>query len=72
MIRAAYAGEPYDIRTTGNTLSLSLLNNTAESIVYRYDEGEEAGNCVEIQIKESTGTNRTANPVQTAPKEESV
>lgn len=53
MIRVNYAGDPYDIRTSDNSLSLSLLNNTAESISYRYDEGEEMGNCTEIQIKDT-------------------
>ncbi|MBQ6450629.1 MAG: hypothetical protein IJJ29_01750 [Solobacterium sp.] len=53
MIRVNYAGDPYDIRTSDNSLSLSLLNNIAESISYRYDEGEEMGNCTEIQIKDT-------------------
>ncbi len=51
MIRVNYAGDPYDIRTSDN--SLSLLNNIVESISYRYDEGEEMGNCTEIQIKDT-------------------
>ena len=51
MIKVQYAGDPYDIRTSGNDLSLSLLNNTAETIDCRYDAREEMGNCVEVQVR---------------------
>ena len=44
--------------TVGILLSLLLLNNTAESVSWRYDEGAEKGNCAEILISESAGKNQ--------------
>lgn len=50
LITVCYAGEPFDIRDSENRLSLSMLESTADSIHYRFNAGEENGNCVEIQI----------------------
>lgn len=52
-ILAAYGGEAFDIRDTDNTLSLSVLENAAQEITYRYNEGEEEPNRVDIHIRNS-------------------
>lgn len=50
-IFVTYRGRAFDIRDTDNTLSLAMLENTAEEIAYRYQEGGEETNTVKIRIK---------------------
>ena len=50
-IFVAYRGDAFDITNTDNALSLSMLENTADEITYRYQEGEEETNIVEIRIR---------------------
>lgn len=50
IVTVAYGGEPFDVRQTDNELSLSVLGNVAGEIVYRYEEGEELPNLVEIRL----------------------
>lgn len=51
LINVEYAGEPFDIRDSENELSLTMLQNTAEDIIFRYEEGEALPNRAEIRIK---------------------
>lgn len=50
-VTISYGGEAYDINNTNNELSLKLIQSTAENIRYLYDEGEELGNRLEIEIR---------------------
>ena len=50
-IVVSYRGEPFDIRDSDNTLSLSMLENTAREMEYSFHEGEEEANTVTIWIK---------------------
>ena len=50
-IFVTYRGETFDIKNTDNALSLTILENTAEEITYRYQEGEEETNTVKIRIR---------------------
>ncbi len=45
-----YGGAPFDPNTSENILSLKLIQNAAESVVYEY-LGEEEGNLVTVKIK---------------------
>ncbi|SFG74188.1 polar amino acid transport system ATP-binding protein [Oribacterium sp. WCC10] len=50
-ITISYSGEKFDIRDTGNDLSLSMIENAAEKIEYSFHEGEERANEVKIRVK---------------------
>ena len=50
-ISVSYAGELFDIKKSDNELSLSMLENTAEEIVYSCDKDAEMPNRLEIRIK---------------------
>lgn len=49
-ILVTYTGDKYDIGDTDNTLSLSMIQKTVNSISYSYNEAEEEPNCVEVWI----------------------
>ena len=49
-ILVTYTGDKFDIGDTDNTLSLSMIQKTVNSISYSYNEAEEEPNCVEVWI----------------------
>ena len=50
-ISVDYGGERFDIHDTDNQISLVMLKNTAESLIYSYRAEEERPNRIEILIK---------------------
>ena len=50
-ITVCYAGEAFDVRESGNDLSLKLIFNASESFSYVYRAGDERPNRVEIKIR---------------------
>ena len=52
LVTVNYTGKPFDIRDSENKLSLSVLESTADSISYHYDDDKEKGNTIEIHISE--------------------
>ncbi len=50
VITFSYKGKPYDIRESDNNLSLVMIEKTAGTIEYSYNENEEEPNQVEIKV----------------------
>ena len=46
-----YPGKVYDPRTSDNEISLSIIDNLAESITYSYHEKDDFGNKVKVCVK---------------------
>ncbi len=52
-ITASYGGDKFDIRHSDNTLSLTMIENSAEEIEYFYDEHAEQVNIIKIKIRKN-------------------
>ena len=50
LLTISYAGKAFDINSTDNELSLSMVKNTAAKFEYSYKGNEELPNCIKILI----------------------
>ena len=52
-ITVSYAGDKFDIRHTDNTLSLTMIENSAEEIEYFYEEHAEQVNVIKVTVRKN-------------------